>query len=234
MKGSRQVSAISSAERGVNTTVMMTVSAAGQYLPPMFIFPRQRMNELLKIGAPAGSVFTCNPSGWSNVATCSTWFDHFLAHTRPTADAPVLLILDGHSSHTKNIEMIEKAARNNVRILSIPPHTSHKLQPLDVSVMGPLKTKYGQAVDHFLRRNPGKTVTVYDVAALVNEAFLDAATMQNAVSGFRATGIFPFDKRLFNDTDFVASIFLNTSGGSVDKAIQTETECVEVPRKEVI
>lgn len=103
MKGRRQVGAIASAERGVNTTAMMAVSADGQYMPPMFIFPRQRMNDALKIGAPTGLIFTCNPSGWSNVATCSTWFDHFLAHARPTADAPVLLILDGHSSHTKNI-----------------------------------------------------------------------------------------------------------------------------------
>nr|XP_029719398.1 tigger transposable element-derived protein 6-like [Aedes albopictus] len=222
VKGRRQVGAISSAERGVNTTVMMTVSAAGQYLPPMFIFPRQRMNDALKIGAPAGSIFECNPSGWSTVATCTKWFDHFLAYTRPTAEAPVLLILDGHSSHTKNVEMIEKAARNNVRILSIPPHTSHKLQSLDVSVMGPLKTKYGQAVDRLLRREPGRVVTVYDVATLVNEAFEATATMKNAVAEFRATGIYPFDTGLFSDADFAAATNLNAINRTADKNVQTE------------
>ncbi|XP_062714382.1 uncharacterized protein LOC115257818 [Aedes albopictus] len=222
VKGRRQVGAISSAERGVNTTVMMTVSAAGQYLPPMFIFPRQRMNDALKIGAPAGSIFECNPSGWSTVSTCTKWFDHFLAYARPTAEAPVLLILDGHSSHTKNVEMIEKAARNNVRILSIPPHTSHKLQPLDVSVMGPLKTKYGQAVDRLLRREPGRVVTVYDVATLVNEAFEATATMKNAVAGFRATGIHPFDTGLFSDADFAAATNLIASNRTADKNVQTE------------
>lgn len=232
-KGCRQVGAISSAERGVNTTIMMCVSAAGNYMPPMFIFPRQRMHEALKTGAPEGSIFTCNPSGWSNVTTCSTWFDNFLAETRPTADSPVLLILDGHASHTRNIEMIEKAVRNHVTVLSIPPHTSHRLQPLDVTVMGPLKTKYGQAIERFLKRNRGKVVTVYDVAALIKEAIMASATVENARSGFEATGIWPFNRNLFTDGDFASADFLDEQAArksdfvgelnrSADKSVQTE------------
>lgn len=147
---------ISSCERGVNTTVVMAMSASGEYLPPMFIFARQRMNDALKVGAPEGSVFACNPSGWSSLTTCSDWFDHFLAYTRPSADSPVLLILDGHSTHTRNLPMLEKAKKNFVRIVSIPPHTSHKIQPLDVSFMGPFKSHYSTAVGNFLKRNPGK------------------------------------------------------------------------------
>ncbi|XP_062539071.1 tigger transposable element-derived protein 6-like [Armigeres subalbatus] len=138
-KGQRQVAAISSAERGTNTTVILAMSASGDYVPPAFVFPRARLTEALKSGAPDNSLFLCNPSGWSTIETCSAWFDHFLRYAKPTAGQPILLILDGHSSHTKNIHMLEKASASNVRILSIPPHTSHKLQPLYVSVMGPVK-----------------------------------------------------------------------------------------------
>jgi len=34
------------------------------------------------------------------------------------------------------------AFSNNVQLLFLPAHTSHVLQPLDLSVFGPLKAKY--------------------------------------------------------------------------------------------
>lgn len=154
-KGQHQVAGISSSERGVNTTVVMAMSASGEFLPPMFIFARQRMNDALKFGAPEGSVFACNPSGWSTINTCVEWFDHFLSYTRPTIDSPVLLVLDGHSTHTRNLPMLEKAKRNFVRVICIPPHTSHKVQPLDVAMMGPLKAHYSTSIDNYLKQNPG-------------------------------------------------------------------------------
>ena len=39
-KGKKQVGCISSAERGINVTVVCAVNAAGSYVPPAFIFPR--------------------------------------------------------------------------------------------------------------------------------------------------------------------------------------------------
>ena len=101
-RGEHQVGVISSSERGTNTTVIMAMSASGDYLPPMFIYARQRLNEGLKTGAPEGSKFGCSKNGWSTMETCMEWFDHFLAFTRPTVDPPILLVMDGHSSHTKN------------------------------------------------------------------------------------------------------------------------------------
>ncbi|XP_055523893.1 uncharacterized protein LOC129717770 [Wyeomyia smithii] len=204
-KGQHQMGAISSSERGVNTTVVLAMSASGAYLPPMFIFARHRMNDALKVGAPEGSVFTCNPSGWSTLTTCSSWFDHFLSHTRPSVDSPVLLILDGHSTHTRNLQMLEKAKKNFVRIISIPPHTSHKVQPLDVALMGPLKSHYATANGNFLKKNPGKTITAYNVCELVNHAFVKSANMSSAQNGFRATGIYPFNPSVFNDSDFAVA-----------------------------
>ncbi|XP_029719395.2 uncharacterized protein LOC115261629 [Aedes albopictus] len=204
-KGVRQVAGVSSGERGANTTGIMALSASGQFLAPMLIFPRQPMNEAFKVGAPPKTIFACNGNGWSTTSTCSTWFDHFLAVARPTVDAPVLLILDGHSSHTRNLNMIEKARQNHVKILSIPPHTSHKFQPLDVSFMGPLKAKYANAVDNYLKRNPGKVVTIYNVSALVNEAFTACASVVTAQSGFRATGVYPINSHVFSDDDFATA-----------------------------
>ena len=44
-KNKKQVGIASSAERGVNTTVLVTVSALGNTIPPLFVFPRVKIKE---------------------------------------------------------------------------------------------------------------------------------------------------------------------------------------------
>lgn len=120
---------------------------------------------------------------------------------KPTDD-PVLLLLDGHSTHTKNLPLIEKARQSRVIILSFPPHCTHRLQPLDVSFMGPLSTFYAQAVNICLRNNPGRVVTQFQLSQLFGTAYCKAACVQNVVSGFAKTGIFPTNRNIFEDAGY--------------------------------
>ncbi|XP_062537025.1 tigger transposable element-derived protein 6-like [Armigeres subalbatus] len=205
LKGRRQVGCLTSAERGVLTTACVCMSATGYYIPPMLIFPRARLTESLKTGAPPETLFSCNGSGWMTMTDFNTWFNHFLEHSRPTAAAPVLLILDGHVTHTKNIAFLKKAQQNHVTVVSLPPHCSHRMQPLDVSFMAPLKSSFSKAIEAFLRRNPGKVVTDNDASALFGEAYLKTATASVAQSGFKATGIVPFNQFIFTAADFAPS-----------------------------
>ncbi|KAI5733985.1 hypothetical protein M8J77_001063 [Diaphorina citri] len=72
-------------------------------------------------------------------------FKQFLLFANPQPTKPVLLLLDGHASHPKNLELIKMARDNNVVLLLwFPPHCTHRMQPLDVSLMGPLSTYYEQ------------------------------------------------------------------------------------------
>ncbi|XP_055630392.1 uncharacterized protein LOC129771092 [Toxorhynchites rutilus septentrionalis] len=180
----------------------MCMSTTGQHLPPFFIFIRMRMHEAFKKGASRGSKFACNASGYMTVEIFDEWFNHFLEHVKPSEDSPALLIIDGHSSHTKNLAFTEKARANFVKVLVLPPHTSNKLQPLDVSFMAPFKAYYSQEVERFLQQNPGKVVCQYDVAELMKPAFIKAATTETAENGFEKTGIWPFDRNIFSDDDF--------------------------------
>lgn len=171
----------------------------------MLIFPRCRITEHLKRGAPPGTVFAGNPTGWMTVDIFIKWFDHFLAHTKPSAEDPVILFLDGHASHTKNLAFIEKARANHVTVISFPPHSSHKLQPLDVSFMGPLKTNFSQVIERYLKANPGKAVTINDVSELLGDAYLRSATPKNSIVGFDKTGLWPFNRHNFKLEDFAAA-----------------------------
>ena len=183
----------------------MCMPAAGQHLPPFLIFARVRIHDALKNGAPCGSKFACNSSGYMTVEIFNDWFDHFLDNVQPSEDKPALLIIDGHSSHTKNLAFTEKARANFVSVLVLPPHCSNKMQPLDVSFMAPFKSYYASEVERFLQQNPGKVVGQYDIADLMKPAFIKAATMSVAVNGFKRARIWPYNSNVFDNDAFAPS-----------------------------
>ncbi|KAJ8948653.1 hypothetical protein NQ318_022721 [Aromia moschata] len=118
---------------------------------------------------------------------------------------PVLLILDRHLSHTKNLDVILKARENFVTLLCLPLHTTHKLPPLDVGVMFPFNAYMDQALETWINNHSGKTVTAFQISSIFREAYLKAAVPTNAINGFRKTEIFPFNPETFTDADFIAA-----------------------------
>ncbi|KAJ2937617.1 hypothetical protein O0L34_g17873 [Tuta absoluta] len=204
-KGKRQVGALTSGERGVNTTMVACASVTGQFIPPMIIFKRMRMNEQLKEGAPAGSLVKVSESGYINRELFVEWLEHFISVVKPTKEDKVLLLLDGHTTYSKNLEALSLARDKGVILLQLPGHTTHRLQPLDVSFFKPMSTYYTQAIESWMRANPGSAVTQYQVSRLINEAYERAATIGNVANGFRATGIWPVNRHVFQDHHFAAA-----------------------------
>ena len=60
-----------------------------------------------------------------------------------------LLICDCHKSH-EAYRTFEPARENNIHILALSPHTTHRLQPLDKGVFGPLSCYYNEACTEYL------------------------------------------------------------------------------------
>ena len=123
--------------------------------------------------------------------------------------------MDAHISPTA----IDLARENGVVMLTIPPHTSHYLQPLDRTCYGPFKIAFGVAMDGWMRSHPGRIVTIYDVPSLVAEAQLHSLTIRNIQNGFRVSGIHPYNKNVFTDEDFAPAEVTNCPDmGIVDYA----------------
>ena len=97
--GAKQVGKITSGEKGVTTTAVCAVNAMGQYIPPMLIYKRKRMNDILLKGAPPGTIGGCSDNGWITTELFLKWMKHFAHHAKPSEEKPILLLLDGHSSH---------------------------------------------------------------------------------------------------------------------------------------
>ncbi|KAI5834427.1 hypothetical protein K523DRAFT_200390, partial [Schizophyllum commune Tattone D] len=58
---------------------------------------------------------------------------------------------DGHSSHY-SAEMAALARKHNIELYALPPHTTHKLQPLDVGVFGPFKSAWRKLCASYVAR----------------------------------------------------------------------------------
>lgn len=58
-------------------------------------------------------------------------------------------------------------------------------------------------------RHPGQTLTIYNVAELVGLAFEKSMTPCNIKSGFKKAGIFPFDRDVFAEDEFLTSEMTN-------------------------
>lgn len=205
MRGKKQVGALSSSERGTLVTAETCVNAAGNFMPTMFVFPRKRENPALMDDALPGSFAYYHETGWITTDSFLVWFKQFIEFSNPKPDKPVLLLLDGHRAHSKSIALINAAREKNVILLCFPPHTSHRLQPLDVSFMAPLSVYYEQEVRKWLINHPGRVVTIAQVAKLYSSAFQRAASVQTAVKGFEKSGICPFNRDVFPDSAFAPS-----------------------------
>lgn len=204
-KGVKQVGRIVSAERGTLVTMAVAVSATGNLLPPFFVFPRKKFKKSFLIGGPTGCSGAGNPSGWMNADQFVEFLAFFQSHVRATVENPVLLILDNHESHLC-IRGLDYCKENGIIVLSLPPHTSHKLQPLDRSVFGPFKKAVNTQCDNWVTNNPGTTMTIYHIPSIIKTALPIAGTNTNITAGFACTGICPLNENIFQEHEFMPSM----------------------------
>ena len=71
------------------------------------------------------------------------------------------------------------ARGNGLSIVTFPPHCSHRMQPLDVCVYGPAIQTLFQCS---MLSHPAKTILIYDVAELSEQAFGKAFSILNITS----------------------------------------------------
>ena len=121
-----------------------------------------------------------------------TIFLRYIPQTRP-----IILLLDGHSSHYSPAT-IKFAAQQGILLYVLPPNTTHLTQPLDRGCFSPLKVKWRQLCHEFRRTHPGRVVMKFEFSHLFSEAWYASMSSENIVSSFRTTGICPFNRHALN------------------------------------
>ncbi|CAF1487813.1 unnamed protein product, partial [Didymodactylos carnosus] len=132
-------------------TTLFCISTSGQILPPYI---------------DAG--YNCSRNGWMEEEIFFKWFMEICIPYIKDIARPLLLILDGHSSH-RSVRLVEAAIEHQVILFALPLHTTHILQPLDVVVFKPVKEKWKQILS--LNENSGKPVNKDNFPGLLAQLF---------------------------------------------------------------
>lgn len=214
-KGSKTVSNITSGEKGETISIVACCSAEGVFLPPLCILKGKNLKECHKDGMPPGSAIVMNEkSAYINAVIFKKWLEEHFLPRKPAGTA--LIILDGHTSHTNSVEVLEFCEANEIILLCLPSHTTHFLQPLDRSFFKSLKSHYYSECNRFMKTNPSRKITRYQFGKLLGEAWNKSATVQNAISGFKATGILPFNPSIIPDYAYLSDTLVSNSANQTD------------------
>ena len=117
---------------------------------------------------------------------------------------PILLIYDGHGSHEK-YKLLRLAKKHNIILFSLPPHTTHKLQPLDVGIFGPFARAWTERCDDYMEEHLEEIPRDQFVKHYM-EAQQKAFKATTIRAAFQKSGVWPINHNLFKDADFASSI----------------------------
>ena len=138
-KGIKHSVSITTGDKAQITT-LACCSAAGYVIPPLVVFDRKKLKSEMTIGEVPGTMYGLSSNGWMDTELFELWFKHhFLMHA-PSC-RPILLMMDGHSTHFQP-SVVRMAAKEEVILFCLPPHSTHLTQPLNKGCFGPLKSAW--------------------------------------------------------------------------------------------
>ena len=136
-----------------------------------------------------GDRISLSENGWTDNKLCLEWLKGCI---EPATRAELqeeyrLLIVNGHASHVSN-EFIKFIKAKKIIWICLPPHSTHLLQPLDVSVFGPLKQSYKKLLAEKTRFTT-YNIDKVDFISLIQQARGQGISSRNIQSAWRATGL---------------------------------------------
>ncbi|KAJ8871576.1 hypothetical protein PR048_027902 [Dryococelus australis] len=188
MKEKRNVTSVTAKEREETVAVLTCVSATKVFLPPFVIFKATNLKQEFLDNLPPGSVVFMSDSGYITTELFRKFLGHFVTH-KPQGKKTNLLVLDGHSTHVSDPDILQFAVDNNSAMISIPPHNSHYIQPLD----------------SWIKQNPTRSTTKLQFRMLLSQVWGKACSVENGASGFRASGLVPFNPGAIPELAFLPS-----------------------------
>ena len=144
-------------------TILATICADGTTCPPAVIFAskegplRTSWVDDVQLGQHNAS-FSTSPNGWTNDKLGVAWleevFDKYTKKKASNGREWRLLFIDGHSSYV-TMKFLDWCEKHRILLAVYPPHSTHRLQPLDVSLFSPLATFYTQQLEDFIHGSHG-------------------------------------------------------------------------------
>ena len=139
--------------------------------------------------------FAVLKKGWTNKNLGMFWLAKvFESQTRSKVGYRMrLFIIDGHSSHL-NMRFMDFCETYCIVFSFLSPHSTHRLQLLDVNIFFFLATVYSSEIDALIQSSfKFSRTTKRNFWPLFRSAWKSALIISNIKSVFAATGIWPSD-----------------------------------------
>jgi len=140
--------------------------------------------------------YTTSENGWTSNEIGLAWLEQiFLPQTAINDDDSGeyrLLLLDGHKSHA-TFEFMWKCHENKVVVFYLPPHSSHVLQPLDLTCFSPVKGRYREQIANLARYDDASAVKKAKFLDCYQKASQEGLSEKNIKAGWRAAGLHPWN-----------------------------------------
>ena len=177
------------------TSFIKCISAKGLALDPLVIFKGKTVQQQwfpTSLEQYKGQQFTATKNGWTSDATALEQLEKaFIPSTAPQDPQELrLLILDGHGSH-KTTNFMWLCFQHKIHLLFLPPHTSHVLQPLDLSIFSPLKATYQKELSNLSLLSDSTPIRKRNFLHCYRKARERSLVPQNIKAGWKATGLQP-------------------------------------------
>lgn len=178
-------------------SLLACICADGRALPPALIYQGTsgdlQDTWVQDIKEEDQAYFGSAPNGWSSNAFGLAFLKRFNQNTASISGRRRLLIVDGHSSHV-NMAFINLCDQMRILVLVFPPHTTHRLQPLDVALFSPLSQAYSNEMTRITHGGQGwVSMTKRSFWSVFKVAWEKSFTTKNIKKGFEATGIWPLN-----------------------------------------
>jgi hypothetical protein len=150
-----------------------------------------------------------SPNGWTDCQLTKDWFESvFVPNSliNKITDDPVALWMDGHNSHETD-EIKQVGYDHDIIVIALPSNTTHKTQPLDVAIFGPVQHRWSDHCDRRLME--GIKIDRYNV---IHEYMTVRSVITPKIikSAFQATGIYPLNPNVFTNDNFAPSQSFST------------------------
>ena len=127
--------------------------------------PWKRMVDQLMQGAPPQSAGHASASGWTDAGLFLKWMEHFVLYINTSTQNRHLIVLDEHHSH-KTLDAVNYARAHGIELIALPPHCTHKMQPLDRCFFKSLKNAYIISADNWMMSHHGQRISIYDMSGI--------------------------------------------------------------------
>lgn len=223
-KGSRWIHETGGGAGRENITVHGCCSANGERLPPYIVYKGKNLYSSWTENGPAGAAYSTSESGWMEKENFLSWFEKcFLPAVQSLLlTGHVVLFVDGHHSHL-SISLVKLARENNVELICLPPHMTHILQPLDVGVYGPFKQEWKKILKEYKTSTRAANISKQVFPSLIKKLWDRVIKPQHCISGFRHSGIYPFNMSAIPSFKFAPSLPFTSGSNATTNSDSTET-----------